>query len=207
MTGMKRSNAAGTLRIAPANEVPWDDLVAVIGPARCHGGSCFCQRFKIGRDWRSFTDEDRAQRLRQQTNCGKPHSRTTSGLIAYVADVPAGWCAVESRSAYPYLSNPIVWAKRDEDRADEGVWAVTCFVVGKDYRRTGLTYELTAAAVGHARARGARALEGYPMITLPGQEVTWGELHVGAYGAFVAAGFTEVRRPTKRRVIMRMEFP
>ena len=206
MTDMKRTNGGGTVRIAPANEVPWDDLLAVIGQARCHGGSCFCQRFKIGRDWRSITDEDRAQRLEQQSNCGHPVSRTTNGLIAYVADAPAGWCAVEPRTAYPYLSNPIVWGKREEDRADAGVWALTCFVVRPDYRRTGITYELAAAAVEHARARGARALEGYPMITVPGQNITWGELHVGAYGAFAAAGLTEIRRPTKRRVVMRIEF-
>jgi GNAT superfamily N-acetyltransferase len=206
MTGMRQANGAGAVRIVPANDASWDDLQAVIGTARCHGGSCFCQRFKIGRDWRSFTDDDRAQRLQDQTNCGQARSRTTSGLVAYVDDVPAGWCAVAPRSAYSQLSNRIVWAKRDEDPDDEHIWALTCMVVGADFRRVGLSYDLVAAAVEHARGRGARALEAYPMITVPGVEITWGELHVGAFGAFEAAGFTEVRRPTKRRVVMRIEF-
>jgi hypothetical protein len=52
----------------------------------------------------------------------------------------------------------------------------------------------------------ARALEGYPMITHPGQEVTWGELHVGSRSIFAAAGFAEVSRPTLRRVVMRIDF-
>ncbi|MCF6409616.1 hypothetical protein [Pseudalkalibacillus salsuginis] len=43
------------------------------------------------------------------------------------------------------------------------------------------------------------------MITLPRQEMPWGELHVGAHNAFIAAGFCEVSRPTKRRVVMRIE--
>ncbi len=196
----------GAVRIVPASEATWDDLRVVIGPARCHGGSCYCQRFKIGREWRSVTDEERAHRLREQANCGHARSRTTSGLVAYVDGVAAGWCAVEPRTAYSQLSNRIVWAKRDEDPDDEGVWALTCFVVRSDFRGTGLSYELTAAAVEHARERGARALEGYPMSTHPGQEITWGELHVGPYGAFAAAGFTEVRRPTKRRIVMRIDF-
>jgi hypothetical protein len=62
------------------------------------------------------------------------------------------------------------------------------------------------AAVDFARQRGARALKGYPMITQPGQEVTWGELHVGSRSIFAAAGFVEVSRPTLRRVVMRIDF-
>lgn len=44
------------------------------------------------------------------------------------------------------------------------------------------------------------------MITTPGTEITWGELHVGSRSIFAAAGFTEVSRPSKRRVVMRIEF-
>ena len=50
---------------------------------------------------------------------------------------------------------------------------------------------------------GARALEGYPMTT---KDVIVEELHVGTEGAFAAAGFTEVSRPTKRRIVMRIDF-
>lgn len=44
------------------------------------------------------------------------------------------------------------------------------------------------------------------MITQPGKEITWGELHVGARQVFSDAGFTEVSRPTLRRVVMRIDF-
>lgn len=49
-------------------------------------------------------------------------------------------------------------------------------------------------------------LAGYPMVVEPGQEVTWGELHVGHRKVFEAAGFREVSRPSKRRVVVRIEF-
>jgi len=39
---------AGELSIVPANEVSWDDLQTTVGPMRCHGVRCFCQRFKMG---------------------------------------------------------------------------------------------------------------------------------------------------------------
>jgi hypothetical protein len=80
----------------------------------------------------------------------------------------------------------VPWAGRAESKTDEGVWAVTCFVTRAGTRR--------------------RELEGFPMITQPGQEITWGELHVGSRSNFAAAGFAEVSRPTLRRVVMRIDF-
>ena len=44
------------------------------------------------------------------------------------------------------------------------------------------------------------------MITHPGKEITWGEVHVGARQVFEDAGFEEISRPTARRVVMRIEF-
>jgi hypothetical protein len=45
------------------------------------------------------------------------------------------------------------------------------------------------------------------MLVRAGEEITWGELGVGARGVFEAAGFREVSRPSARRVVMRVEFP
>lgn len=44
------------------------------------------------------------------------------------------------------------------------------------------------------------------MLTEPGEDVTWGELNVGSRSIFADAGFTEVSHPTRRRVVMRMDF-
>ncbi|MEU6412688.1 hypothetical protein [Microbispora sp. NPDC046933] len=44
------------------------------------------------------------------------------------------------------------------------------------------------------------------MITWPGVEITWGELHVGSRDVFLDAGFTEVSRPTLRRAVVRIDF-
>ncbi|MFF1634234.1 hypothetical protein [Leifsonia sp. NPDC058248] len=79
-------------------------------------------------------------------------------------------------------------------------------IVRAGYRGRGITYALVREAVGFARERGAHALEGYPMITQPGRAVSWGEVHVGSRNVFVAARFDEVSRPTKRRVVMRIDF-
>ncbi len=95
---------------------------------------------------------------------------------------------------------------RNEEKADDGVWAVTCFVTRAGFRKRGISRALARATVDFARERGARAIDGYPMITGPGQEITWGELHVGSGSIFADAGFTEVSHPTLRRVVMRINF-
>lgn len=202
------SETDGGIRVVPANEASWEDLDAVLGPARCHAARCYCQRHKIpNAQWRQTGDDERAFLLRAETNCGNPESDATSGLVAYLDGQPVGWCAVEPRTAYQKLfSSRVPWAGRSEDKHDNGVWAITCFLVRAGYRRRGITYELARAAVEFARRRGARAVEGYPMITVPGQEIAWGELHVGSRNAFIAAGFLEVSRPTARRVVMRLDF-
>ncbi|MEV0392322.1 GNAT family N-acetyltransferase [Polymorphospora rubra] len=198
---------ADRLTVVPANEASWDDLVAILGTA--DAGRCRCQRFKVaGWIWRDSTQEGRTARLRAQTGCGDPAAPTTSGLVGYVDGEPVGWVAVEPRTAYPKLrTSRVPWSGRNEDRDDPGVWAVTCFVVRKGWRGRGLTYLLARATVDFARDRGARALEAYPMITEPGKQVTWGELHVGARQVFEDAGFAQVSHPTLRRVVMRFDFP
>jgi GNAT superfamily N-acetyltransferase len=80
----------------------------------------------------------------------------TSGLVAFRGAEPAGWCAVEPRPAYPGLLRVyrVPWTGRSEDKADAGVWAVTCFFVRAGFRRQGVSHALARAAVGFAKGRG-----------------------------------------------------
>ena len=175
---------------------------------RAYPSRCLCQKLKIrDLDFASVPVEELAHRLREQTDCGHPESDTTSGLVAYLDGEPVGWCAVEPRTAYVRLQrNRIVWAGRTEDKTDDGVWSVACFLVRRGFRRQGVSYALARAAVDFARERGARALEGYPMITRTGQDITWDEIRVGSRSIFAAAGFAEVSHPSLHRVVMRIDF-
>jgi len=200
--------AAPGLTIVPANEASWEDVQAVLG-TRGDPSRCQCQRYKMQprESWASVGREELAFRLRAQTGCGDPAARATTGLVAYLDGEPVGWCAVEPRPAYPrlLLRTRVPWEGRSEERTDEGVWAVTCFVTRTGFRRRGISRALARAAVDHARRHGARALEGYPMIAPPGEDVMAVELHVGTRSVFEAAGFEELSHPTIRRVVMRIE--
>jgi len=195
------------IRVLPANEVGWEQLQTVLGK-RGEAARCQCQWFHVSdRDFGVMPHEERASRFRAQTACGDPGARTTSGVVAFLGDEPVGWCAVEPRADYVRLARlRVPWAGRDEDPADEHVWAVVCFVVRAGFRRQGVGTALAAGAVEHARARGARAVEGYPRQLAPGKQEMWGELYVGTPGMFEAAGMRVVSRPTPRRLVMRRDF-
>jgi len=188
------------LTVVPVDQASWADLQAIFGdrgdPARCR-----CQYFKeTPAQWKSGTAEERADRFRAQT------AEHATGLVAFLDGEPAGWCAIEPRTAYRrLLRSRLVWDGRDEDPEDDGVWAVTCFVTRKGFRRRGVSAALAKAAGDFARERGARAVEGYPIRVEPGKQVAWpGELFVGTTGIFADAGFAEVSHPTARRVVMRL---
>lgn len=137
----------------------------------------------------------------------EPPAGTTTGLVAYLGSEPIGWVAVEPRTGYERLAvTRNVWAGRAEDKADAGVWVVTCFVTRRGYRKQGVSYALAAAAVDFARQRGARALEAYPLRTAPGEAGPSGPLYVGTRQIFAAAGFAEVSQPAPGRVVMRIDF-
>src|SRR3954447_767834 len=190
-----------TLSIRPANEVSGEDLQKVLSstaPALCQ-----CQRYKMEPKecFVSVPVDVRADRFRGQTEAGGGPS---TGLVAYLDDEPVGWCAVEPRTAYVGMvrGGRVAWTGRDEDRHDEGVWAVTCFFTRPGFRKRGISRELAAAAVEHARAHGARAIEGYPLSRAA---AVADELHVGLESTFASVGFGEVSRPSNRRVVMRID--
>lgn len=199
--------ASSTIVVVPANEASWEDLKAVFGE-RGDPAGCQCQWFKFPRsEWRVLDREAREALLGEQTDCGTPGAESTSGLVAYRDGAPVGWVAVEPRTAYPRLAAmKVPWVGRSESPHDARVWAVTCFVTRKGHRRQGVSRALAAAAVSFARERGARAVEGYPMLVEPGKEYTWGELFVGTRSVFAEAGFRQVSHPFPRRVVMRIDF-
>ena len=193
------------LRVVPANLANCADLDAIFGKDGV-AGLCRCQRYRLARG-EAFKDtpvETRAERLRDQTACGDPASPQTSGLVAYLDAEPGGWCAVAPRVAYEGLvrnSNQTAWRGRDEDRSAPQVWAGTCLLTHTGFRGQGVAAALTAAAVEHARERGASRLEASPVTV----RARFGEDHPGPIGVYLAAGFQVVHRPSARRAVVAIE--
>lgn len=174
----------------------WDDLDAVMGtsgdPSRC-----FCQFFRMRqKDWTAAGRDGTRAALRAQLADPAP-----PGVLGYSdSGQPVGWCAVAVRSSYPRLATGTVSsALPDED----GLWAVTCFVVTLGARRQGISAALLDGALDLARRHGALAVEGYPVDTVA-KKASAAELYHGSLSVFLRAGFIEVARPTPARAVVRL---
>ncbi len=115
---------------------------------------------------------------------------TPVGLLAYAEGKPIAWCSVAPRTTFPGLA--VVGTK------DEPIWSLTCFYVQREHRGKGIQRKLLDAAIREARARGAKALEAYP-VEPDSPSYRFG----GFVSLFERAGFREVGRLGSRRHVMR----
>ncbi len=113
------------------------------------------------------------------------------GFVAYLGDVPVGWCGVTVRGSTPRLDSSRVIPAID----DRPVWAIGCFRIRVGHRRQGVARALLAGVIETARAAGVPGIEAYP-IDPEGRRVDVGFAYVGVASMFDAAGFRRVQ-PTK----------
>ncbi|MBM7504540.1 GNAT family N-acetyltransferase [Agromyces aurantiacus] len=188
-----------TLRIVPAREAPFADVASVFG-TRGDPAGCWCQWYKLPRaDFEKATRDELRDRLAGQLDAPGPGP----GLLAYEGETPVGWCAIEPRPALARLPRSRIGAASpDDDFADGGVWAVSCFVIPREFRRRGVAASLAEAAVEHARRHGAHVLEAYAVDPTAREKVPAADLFPGTVSMYRSAGFTEVARPTPHRVVM-----
>jgi len=184
-----------TLVFRPLTPERWKDLEALFGRAGACAG-CWCMWWRLSRSrWTQGKGAGNRRTLRKIVLSGE-----SPGILAYAGGVPVGWCALAPREAYPALERSRILKRVDE----RPVWSITCFYVARAHRRSGLTTRLLEAAVAHARRRGARLVEGYPVD--PRSKLTPDLFaFTGLASAFRKAGFTEVARRSATRPIMRRE--
>ena len=131
-------------------------------------------------------------------------SDVPTGLLAYSdeGDV-VGWCAAGPRSRYVRAVKTPTMNGRDQ-REDDEVWLVPCFLIHPQHRRQGVATALLEAAVDLAARSGARAVEGFPLSGSKKRSKS-ADFMTGSEPLFAGCGFYPVRRPSNNRVIMRRE--
>jgi len=170
------------------------DLEALFGPKGACAG-CWCMFWRLTRpEWTKGQGDGNRRALRKMVRAG-----VETGILAYAGDRPVGWCAVAPRGELSSLERSRILKPVD----DRPVWSITCFFVSREFRRRGLTTKLMKAAAAHARDRGAKILEGYPVEPKKGSmpDVF---AYTGLASAFLKAGFVEVLRRSETRPIMRL---
>lgn len=181
----------------PLTPERWDDFAALFGERGACGG-CWCMNWRLpAHEFNAGKGEGNRKAMERLVIAG-----AEPGIIAYHRDRPIGWCAVAPREVYVRLAS----ARSLKPIDGLPVWSITCLFVDKAYRGQGVSTALIEAACEFAKRRGATMVEGYPYdyrgIAKPQPApFVW----TGLVQAFARAGFVEVARPSKRRVIVRRE--
>jgi GNAT superfamily N-acetyltransferase len=185
------------VNILPVTAERFADLARLFGPNGANSG-CWCMWWRVpAKEWTANGNAGNRAALRHAIDAGEP-----VGLLAYDGETPVGWTAVAPRTGYPRLLRSPTLGRQPAD--EPGVWSVTCFYIHRNHRRAGVATALLAAAVAHARAQGATAVEGYPVDTGTGRRPS-GDLYTGTVRLFAGAGFRVHARPAKgARVVMRL---
>lgn len=174
----------------PLTPERWGDFERLFGPNGACAG-CWCAWFLMtSREFLDSGKEGHRELLRSLVNTG-----AEPGLIAYADGVPAGWIALAPREHYKRLAT----SKQMGPVDDQPVWVTPCFFIHRDYRKLGLMEKLLAAAIEHARGKGAKILEAFPLE--PKGKINAMQLFTGKDTVFYRLGFEEAARRGYRPVL------
>jgi GNAT superfamily N-acetyltransferase len=152
--------------------------------------SCFCQFLHVDHrhvDWRRRTAEEN-----RTAACARVMAGTMRGYLAFREGEPIGWCNAAPRTMLDaFLDLP------DENAGTIG--QITCFVIAKAHRRTGVATALLAAACRGLAQHGMAIAEAMPIPSA----TTDAEQHFGPLSMYLKAGFAVHRHDDDGKVWVR----
>jgi GNAT superfamily N-acetyltransferase len=176
-----------------ADKARWKDIEKLFG-ARGACGGCWCMTWRLHtKEFNENKGEGNKILLRKIV-----YNDERPGIIAYVDNEPAGWCAAAPREIYVKLEKSKVLAPVD----DKKVWSVSCLFIARKFRRQGLSTELLKNVIKLCKERGAKILEAYPVEPYS-EDMPAAFAWTGIPASFERAGFKEVARRSRTRPIMR----
>ena len=180
---------APALQFGDVDQNHWDDLVQLF-EARGGPKSCWCMLWRAaGAEARRGDGRHRKAALRSRVSSGEP-----IGILGYCDGTPVAWCSIAPRSTHRPLGGP------DADGDDRNaIWSIVCFFIKRELRSRHVCDQLLEAAIAHARKRGARIVEAYPVdANSPSYRF------MGFVTMFRRYGFEEVGTAGTRRHVMRL---
>ncbi|MFL6064516.1 MAG: GNAT family N-acetyltransferase [Friedmanniella sp.] len=180
------------------------DEVADLGQLFATQGNtsrCWCMAFCVSRGrfaagWLTAGNRRRFQAMARA-------DPAPMGVLAYApGGEPVGWCACGPRSRYAASPRSTILRTSDRDELDEA-WLLPCLFVHAQHRGQGVTHALVRAAVELARRAGAPAIEGWPLASSAHRAA---DGFLGRVQLFEELGFRCVARPSRDRVLVRLDF-
>lgn len=177
------------LTFKPVGRATRDDFIAVFDGK---GGPkyCWCMAYRVTPEEAKTAPSSAA---RKTLMLGRIDKRVPTGLVGYVDNEPVAWVSVAPKSTF---NNKLGGPDADPD---DKVWSLTCMYMRRTIRGQGLGHALIDAAIKHAKKKGAKVLEAYPVKpTSPSYRF------MGFIPAFEKVGFKEVGTEGSRRHVMQL---
>ena len=189
-----------SITIRPATLARFDDVAIMLGPKNPNSSVCWCLSHRIDAKTNgALSGQARGEYVKKL--CSRP---VAPGVLAYDEHEVVGWAAVAPRSELPFARST-----RIPHVDDLPVWSVWCIRIRPGHRGKGISHALLDGAVAYARAKGAPAVEGYP-VDNDGQKVDLTMAYVGTRKLFEDAGFIKAADTNAvsggfPRVLMRLD--
>jgi ribosomal protein S18 acetylase RimI-like enzyme len=138
--------------------------------------SCYCQFLYVDHakvEWMKRSGEEN-----RQAACHRIGAATMQGYLAYRNGTVVGWCNAAPRAMMDAFAD-------EPDPQASQLGQITCFVVAREHRRTGVATALLDAACAGLKAQGLRIAEAMPKPEVVGDA----ENHHGPLSLFTGAGF------------------
>jgi GNAT superfamily N-acetyltransferase len=184
----------------PLTPERWPDLVALFGAKGACGG-CWCMWMRLPRaEYEAKKGAGTKRALKGLVDRGEE-----PGLVGYLGGEPVAWVSVGPRASFRRLEASRTFApvREGDESPDSGVWAINCLFVRRDARGRGVSTAAIRAAAKHARARGAKVVEAFPIDpTKAGVPPVFA--FPGLLASYRRAGFREVLRRSPTRPIVRL---
>ena len=167
------------IEVRPASS--FADVATMVGPKRPESNVCWCLSYRIpSKENLALHGPARGERVQQLVREDPP-----PGVLAYDGDEVVGWAAIHPRADTSFATS------RKIPHVDGlAVWSLWCIRVRPGHRGRGISHSLVEGAVQFARARGAPAVEAYP-VDNAGRKVDLTMAYVGTQKLFEGAGFVK----------------
>jgi ribosomal protein S18 acetylase RimI-like enzyme len=152
--------------------------------------SCYCQFLYVDHSkvtWSKRSAEENRSAACERIKCGH-----MQGLLAYRGEEVVGWCNAAPRTVLEAFAD-------EPDPDEERLGQITCFVVAKAHRRTGVARALLDAACELLSQQGLSIAEASPSREASSDA----ENHYGPLSLYISAGFKVHREEDDGVVVVR----
>jgi GNAT superfamily N-acetyltransferase len=152
-------------------------------------GWCFCAAWWVPtwEGWGARSAEDNRSVRDRLCEAGQ-----YDGYLIYVDGRPAGWCQTGPRDRLRKLCNQYNLEPSPE------TWAITCFLIPPEHRRSGLASRLLDGVLADLRSMAVRRVEAFPRR---GDGLEAGDLWTGPEEIYRRAGFDVAREDSRRPIL------